>query len=91
MMQNAQNIDFGIDNEFLQYFISKNYSVGVGGNSIDMNGALFIPFNPIEFHKKANPTKLKIKVKWDMDSIFSAIENEGTADTATEIMMMKPL
>jgi len=71
MMDNVKNFDFGIDNEFLQYFISNN-----GNFRIDMNGALFIPFNPIEFHKKANPTKLKIKVKWDMDSIFSAIEND---------------
>ena len=62
------NADFGTDTNFLNDFVKSN-------DSMDMDGALFIPFDPVDIKGNGNISKVKIKVKWDMDDLFSAFEN----------------
>lgn len=44
---------------------------------MDVDGALFVPFDPVDFTGKSNADKVKIKLEWDLDTIFTA-ESNGT-------------
>jgi hypothetical protein len=43
---------------------------------MDVDGALFVPFDPVDFAGKFKATKVKIKLEWDLDTIFTS-ESEG--------------
>lgn len=84
--------DFGEDTEFITNFIINNTVTkgmdgmssweSIDGSYTDFEGGLFVPFDPIEF--KENGDKVKIKIEWDIDTIFESVnEDEYTlADNA---------
>ncbi len=50
------------------------YDFRANNPDIDMDGALFVPFQAVDFTKNAK--KLKISVNWDMSSIFEIYNEE---------------
>jgi hypothetical protein len=71
--------DYGADSDFILDFVVENTATWSGGNLtgkddsyMDVSGALFVPFDPVDFSGKSNAKKVKIKLEWDLDTIFTA-------------------
>jgi len=71
---------FGVDTDFILDFIIANAGMGaIDDTYMDIDGAMFVPFDPVDFTGKSNANKVKIKLEWDLDTIFTA----GSAGTYT--------
>jgi hypothetical protein len=76
--------DFGADTNFILDFVVENTATWINDNLtgndnayMDVDGALFVPFEPVDFTGKSNANKVKIKLDWDLDTVFTA-EDSGT-------------
>ncbi|MBB6481483.1 hypothetical protein [Spirochaeta isovalerica] len=58
------------DNLFLTNLYDSN-----SNNIVDVDGALFIPFDPIDLRDIGEIQSFKFKIEWDMDDIFTKLEN----------------
>ena len=66
------------DVDFMVAYIKANHNSDfiTSEYPMDVDGALLIPFETIDFTKHANVKNVKLKVIWDMNDIFSAIEGD---------------
>jgi len=73
-MRNINDYNYNVDDDFIKEF---NSNIG----SIDVDGALFLPFDSIDFAGKNKAKNVHIRLKWNMDDIFD-MDNvlKGTAD-----------
>lgn len=71
--------DYGSNTNFILDFVVENTATWLSGNLtgkddayMDVDGALFVPFEPVDFTSNSNANKVKIKLEWDLDSIFTS-------------------
>lgn len=70
--------DYGADTQFILNFIVNNTGMGmIDDTYMDVDGALFVPFDPVDFTGNSQADKVKIKLEWDLDTVFTA-ESGGT-------------
>jgi len=69
--------DYGADTQFVLEFMIENTGMGsIDKTYMDVDGALFVPFDPVDFTGKSEAHKVKIKLEWDLDTVFTA-ESDG--------------
>jgi hypothetical protein len=83
--------DYGADTAFILDFVVENTATWIDSSLtgkddayMDVDGALFVPFDPVDFTGKNDAKMVKISLEWDLNSIFTA-ESGGSytlADTA---------
>ena len=77
----STDYDFGIDTDFIVKFVADNTADWIDGNLtgtdnafMDVDGALFVPFDPIEFSGLTEAGGVKLSLEWDLDNVFTSVD-----------------
>jgi len=78
----STDYDFGIDTDFIVNFVADNTADWIDGNLtgtdnafMDVDGALFVPFDPIEFSGLTDAGGVKLSLEWNLDNVFTSVDS----------------
>lgn len=63
---------------------NSNYNSNFQDGMIDVDGALFLTFDPIDFSNYENLENIAVDVTWDMENIITYNDNDTPADTSDD-------
>lgn len=79
----STDYDFGSDTDFIVNFVADNTADWINGNLtgtddafMDVDGALFVPFDPIEFSDLTKNGGVKLSLEWDLNNVFESVNPE---------------